>query len=180
MEEEIRQRFSSVNVITLAGENKEAYMNISSKSIKREGLVHIHRGYKIQKKDKVDMTKNEDETANEQSNIPRNQMPDVKTTNANRNSQSINNSILRNSSSSEKSPGIHLTISYGHMKAVNKSKQRKDLFKTLKVNSFMKPTPPLASQTNIRRRCLRELLMESSGSEPDNHKKPRRHGCRNK
>ncbi|XP_068638538.1 uncharacterized protein [Aristolochia californica] len=168
----------AVNVTTLAGDNKGAHMNIRSKAINTEGLVHIHRGYKIQKEDKVDMTKNEDETANEQPNIPRNQMSDTKETYANSNSQSINNSILYNSSCSEKSPGIHLTLSYGPLTAVNKSKERKDLFKTLKANSIMKPNPQLASQTNIRRRCLRSLFMESSESDPDNQQKPRRHGCR--
>ncbi|KAG9449666.1 hypothetical protein H6P81_009631 [Aristolochia fimbriata] len=169
---------SSVNVITLTGENKGAHMNISSKARNREGLVHIHRGYKVQMEDKVDITKNVDDIAKEQPDSPRSRMLEPNATYANSNSQGINNSILYNSSCSEKNPGIHLTLSYGLLTTANQSKERKDLLKTLKENSIMKSTTPVVSQTNIRRRCLRALFMESSESDPENQHKPRRHGCR--
>lgn len=95
----------------------------------------------------------------------------------NNNVQSINNSAIEQSSCSVRHPGVHLKIS-------NRSSETLASDKAMKPqNTGRRTFAPLQGQMTsqeprIRRRCLRALFMESSESDIESSRKPRRHGCR--
>ncbi|ESQ27613.1 hypothetical protein EUTSA_v10018443mg [Eutrema salsugineum] len=169
----------SVSVFTLTGENRGATMAIHSEKDKKDGEVHIHRGYRSNPEESPNTTstdteggrrpfdgKNEDEEAKLRAYV-------------NGNTQAINNSIVCDSSVQENDPGIHMSLKFEESK-----KKKKDETisppenKSEAVSVTAKETEKLKHEPRVRRRCLRGLLAETSESEPENPLKPRRHGCR--
>ncbi|KAK6127445.1 hypothetical protein DH2020_038794 [Rehmannia glutinosa] len=99
-----------VSIITLAGENRGASMQMGSNSSKG---VHIHRGYKIKPDE------NAEATTDGEGSFKGKQSEDAKATEdqpteayVNNNAQGINNSIVFNSSIAERNPGVHMAVTH--------------------------------------------------------------------
>ncbi|CAL9240733.1 unnamed protein product [Arabidopsis halleri] len=159
----------SVNVYTLTGENKGATMGIGSEKEKKDGEVHIRRGYRSNPDESPNTTTMEtenpkDDEAEEEARVR---------AYINGNTQGINNSIVVESSVSENDPGVHMSLKF----EISKKEVRNP---PENVEEEKKPETVTATKNEprVRRRCLRGLLAESSESDPDNPLKPRRHGCR--
>ncbi|KAK1326260.1 hypothetical protein QJS10_CPA01g01183 [Acorus calamus] len=155
------------SIITLSGENRGASMHVGSDAGKRDGIVPIHRGYKLN-----DDNENKGEPAHASDAAP----PTI-TACINNNVQSVNNSILHNSSCSGKNSGVHLVLSRNYAEPV-KQKGREESMSSMEGRHNSNPCRKLASEPIVRRRCLRGLFNEPSDSDPENPQKPRRHGCR--
>ncbi|KAL4295695.1 hypothetical protein GQ457_12G031200 [Hibiscus cannabinus] len=168
----------SISVLTLAGENRGASFHLGSESSKRDGLVHIHRGYKINPDDSPDAT-----TDGERSSTVRKPKDSATKENlasrayVNNNIQSINNSIVSESSVNAQNPGVHLELLHNLAELI-KSSTKAENAEPRKGEINITPTEKLTYVPTVRRRCLRGLFAESSDSDPDNPGKPRRHGCR--
>ena len=168
----------SISVLTLAGENRGASFHLGSESTKKDGLVHIHRGYKINPDDSPDATT--DGEGSSRGRKPKDSMtkenPAPKAY-VNNNTQSINNSVVFESSVSERNPGVHLEFLH-NLTESTKSSAKAELIETRKAEFNITPAEKLTHEPIVRRRCLRGLFAEPSDSDPDNPEKPRRHGCR--
>ena len=162
-----------VSIITLTGENRGATMHLSSELAKKEEAVHIHRGYKL----------NPDESINDTTVIEGSSKDKVSKENfpsclhVNSNVQSINNSIVSDTSFTARNPGVHCALSLDQGDSI-KSKGKPALLETHKAEFSVTPAEKHTYEPTVKRRCLRGLFMESSDSDPDNPEKPRRHGCR--
>ncbi|KAJ4883825.1 hypothetical protein Rs2_33918 [Raphanus sativus] len=165
----------SVSVFTLTGENRGANMAIGSEKDKKDGEVHIRRGYKINPDESPDTTATETEGGTRPFNAknhPKDDQEDgMVRAYVNGNSQGVNNSIICDSSVQQNDPGIHMNLKF------EKSKKEDE---TISPPVEKKPATEklLKYEPRVRRRCLRGLLAESSQSDPENPSKPRRHGCR--
>lgn len=167
-----------VTVITLAGENKGATMDLGSEKRNDDGMVDIHRGYKLFQDDKNEVGLEAKPTPK----TKRNARPKGATmsTYVNSNVQGANNSILYNSSCPSRDPGVRLDISNGRLKSSKPIKERpieNEPKKPVTVPQVVTANPP------VKRRCLRALFLESSpDSSPERSSnkppKPIRHGCR--
>ncbi|KAJ8532431.1 hypothetical protein K7X08_012354 [Anisodus acutangulus] len=162
-----------LNVITLAGDNRGASMQLGFDSSTKKGRIHIHRGYKINPDESADAT-----TDGEGSSKRRRSSKDAKAKEdqtiaayINCSIQGINNSISFNSSITEINPGVHMSTPGMPSEPVY-SGEKTGLFEAHKAESSVTPA------RTIRRRCLKGLFLESSDSDPDKPEKPRRHGCR--
>ncbi|GMJ15409.1 hypothetical protein HRI_005210100 [Hibiscus trionum] len=168
----------SISVLTLAGENRGASFHLGSEASKRDGLVHIHRGYKINPDDSPDAT-----TDGERSSTGRKPNDSATKENpasrsyVNNNIQSINNSIVSESSVNARNPGVHLELLHNIAELI-KSSTKAEHAEPRKAKFDITPAEKLTYKPTVRRRCLRGLFAESSDSDPDNPEKPRRHGCR--
>ncbi|KAL6011342.1 hypothetical protein ACLOJK_001788 [Asimina triloba] len=158
-------------IVTLTGENRGASMS----SGPRDSSVRIHRDYRLDKDETSDMTIEEEGSSRGRSTDMRRRTK--MTTCINNNLQSINNSILLNSSCSERSPGVCLNLS-NQAPANMKEKNGSETFSAQRADYNMTPVQQVTSQHVVKRRCLRGLFMESDESDEDNPQKPRRHGCR--
>ena len=94
-----------VSVITLAGDNRGASMQLGSDSSRKEGAIHIRRGYKL----------NPDESADAEGNSEGRRQKDARTMEdqeieayLNCNVQGMNNSITFDSVIEAKNAGIHI------------------------------------------------------------------------
>ncbi|XP_021283920.1 proteoglycan 4 [Herrania umbratica] len=169
----------SISVLTLAGENRGASFYMGSESAKKDGLVHIHRGYKINPDDSPDATTTDGEGSSrgrkpKDSMTRQNPAPRAY---VNSNTQSINNSVVFESSVNERNPGVHLEFLQNSAKPT-KSNAKAERLETRKAEFNITPAEKLTYEPTVRRRCLRGLFAEPSDSDPDNPEKPRRHGCR--
>ncbi|KAK8596732.1 hypothetical protein V6N13_001339 [Hibiscus sabdariffa] len=168
----------SISVLTLAGENRGASFQLGSESSKTDGLVHIHRGYKINPDDSPGAT-----TDCEGSSRGRKPKDSVTKENpasrayVNNNIQSINNSVVSESSVNAQNPGVHLELLHNLAELIKSSPQPKHA-EPRKAGFNIAPAEKVTCEPTVRRRCLRGLFAESSDSDPDNPEKPRRHGCR--
>lgn len=151
-----------VNVITLAGDNRGASMQLGSDSSTKGGRIHIHRGYKINPDESADATTDGEGRRSKDAQAIEDQTVAAY---VNCNVQGINNSISYNSSITERNPGVHMSIPRVPSEPVHSTR----LFEAHKAEFSVTPA------RTIKRRCLRGLFLESSDSDPD---KPRRHGCR--
>ncbi|XP_044475457.1 proteoglycan 4-like [Mangifera indica] len=166
-----------VSMITLAGENRGASMLLGSESTKKDGSIHIHRGYKINSNENRESTTDGEGSCKEK--IPKGPVPgkdQATKVYINSNVQSINNSILFESSLNERNPGVQLDFSHNQAEHTKPTIQQESM-ETSKAQFSITPVQNLTYQPVIRRRCLRGLFMEPSDSDPDNPEKPRRHGC---
>ncbi|CAN0872527.1 hypothetical protein LINGRAHAP2_LOCUS10142 [Linum grandiflorum] len=164
-----------VSVLTLAGENRGATMHFQGEPERKDGSLHIHRGYKTNPDDSTTdgegihkgkrSTRNDDE-----------QPPTMAYVNSN--SQSINNSILLDSNVNERNPGVHLFLPHIITQPDSNESAANEEHKTQRSEVSVTPAQKLTYEPRLRRRCLRGLLLETSDSDPDNPDKPRRHGCR--
>lgn len=168
----------SVSVFTLTGENRGATMGIGSEKDKKDGEVHIHRGYRSNPDESPNTTTTETEGGERpcKGKNPEDEDEEERVrAYVNGNSQGINNSIVVESSVNENDPGVHMSLIF--------EKSKKEIINPPENVVKKKPenvttTEKLKSEPRVRRRCLRGLLAESSESEPENPSKPRRHGCR--
>ncbi|GAA0151405.1 hypothetical protein LIER_10132 [Lithospermum erythrorhizon] len=162
----------AISVITLAGENKGATMEIGSGSSIRDQGLPIHRGYKMNQDETIESSTHAEQNPNKM-DTNKNKANDDHASEMymNSNIQNINNSIMFNSSITERDPGVHVVRSMeSNKKANNKKKITHKAEMNVTKSNKLTYEPP-----NVRRRCLRGLLLESSDSDAD---KPRRHGCR--
>ncbi|KAL0351858.1 UNVERIFIED_CONTAM: hypothetical protein Scaly_1574500 [Sesamum calycinum] len=168
-----------VSVITLAGENRGASMQMGSNSSRIEGPVHIHRGYKINPDEMAEAT-----TDGEGSSNKGKKSEDAKTTEdppkevyVNNNAQGINNSIVFNVSITERNPGVHISVAHAPKESIQ-STDTGGPPETRRAEFNMNRMERQTYEPSIRRRCLRGLFLEPNDSDPENPEKPRRHGCR--
>ncbi|OVA07047.1 hypothetical protein BVC80_1117g46 [Macleaya cordata] len=165
-----------VSVITLTGENRGAFMQVGAEFERKEGSVHIHRGYKLNQDDNTEVT-----TDGESSSKGRKSSNSASKENTesmayiNSNIQSINNSIMFSSSISERNPGVKMVFGPNQTEKMNGKEKSVEAHK---ADFNITHSQKLTYEPNIRRRCLRGLFLEPSDSDPDKHGKPRRHGCR--
>ncbi|KAL5704658.1 hypothetical protein ACHQM5_023050 [Ranunculus cassubicifolius] len=161
---------NSVSVITLTGENTGATMKLGTESEQNESKIHIYRGYKLSQEDVSEATTDGENNPKRKSKTDTAAVPIY----INSNTQSINNSILLNSSLTEGNPGVHVAFNHYRndpVKSNNRAEARKADFNVT-------PSQKLTYEPTVKRRCLRGLMMELSDSDPENPDKPRRHGCR--
>jgi hypothetical protein len=167
-----------VSVVTLAGENRGATMYVGSESSRKDGSVHIHRGYKINPDESSEATTDGEGSSRGRSSKDLLTKEDpARKAYINSNTQSVNNSILFETSVSERSPGVQLSLSYNDEEP-SKNSNKPVRLETRKAEFQVTPAEKLSYEPKVRRRCLRGLFLESSDSDPDNPEKPRRHGCR--
>ncbi|EXB91930.1 hypothetical protein L484_009023 [Morus notabilis] len=164
-----------VTVITLTGDNKGASMHLSLEAVKKEGSIHIHRGYKTDPDESPETTTDGEVGIN--GKRFKEHMALAPTACANSNVQSVNNSIVFEASVTERSPGVYLSSTQNTPETI-KSNEKPEFVQTRKAEFIPTPSEKLTHQPNVRRRCLRGLFLESSDSDSDNPDKPRRHGCR--
>lgn len=166
-----------LSMITLAGDNKGAFMHLGSDTAKKEESVPIHRGYKLNSNDIPDST-TDGEVSSRRRKPEDTKAKEEETTKAyiNSNAQSINNSIVFNGSLDEHDPGVHLVL-YHNVPEPTKSYVKTGPLATHRSEFSATAAEKLTYAPTIRRRCLRGLLLEPSDSDPDNPEKPRRHGC---
>lgn len=161
-----------ISVTTLAGDNRGATMNIGSKSGKKEWSIPIYRAYKKNPEERPEVTTDGKESYEEE---PGNSVEnEVGNAYVNSNIQSLNNSLMCQSSINDRDPGVHLTLPQKHVESVR--------FDSKRDPEIRKPEANVSRNDGlrIRRRCLRGLLAEPSDSDPDNPNKPQRHGCKYK
>ncbi|KAK9947062.1 hypothetical protein M0R45_012499 [Rubus argutus] len=161
------------SVVTLIGENRGATM--LSEPAKQEESVHIRYSNKLDPDDSAEATTTDGKVSDTEE-IFEDEMSTERRVFINSNVQSINNSILFNSSVTERNPGVAV-FSRNPSESIFSNGNSGSL-QTHKAQIIQTPADKLTHESTVRRRCLRGLLMESSDSEPDNHEKPRRHGCR--
>ncbi|KAG5250439.1 isoflavone reductase family protein [Salix suchowensis] len=167
----------SISIVTLAGENRGATMNMGFESTRKDGSIHIHRGYKINPDESSEATTDgEGSSKGRSSKDPLTKEPARKAC-INSNTQSVNNSMLFETSVSERNPGVQLNLSYIDEEPSKNSSKPVHL-ETRKAEFQVTPAEKLSYEPTVKRRCLRGLFMESSDSDLDNPEKPRRHGCR--
>lgn len=167
-----------VGVITLTGENRGATMHVSSKPANKEVAIHIHRGYKLNPDDSPENTTDGEVDTDEKKfkdDSSREAQPNLGY--ANSNVQSINNSIVFNSSVAERNPGIELKFSQEAAEP-RRSSGKTETHQARRDEFSVTPSERLTHEPTVRRRCLRGLFLEPSDEELDNPEKPRRHGCR--
>ncbi|KAJ6392169.1 hypothetical protein OIU77_026015 [Salix suchowensis] len=167
----------SISIVTLAGENRGATMNMGFESTRKDGSIHIHRGYKINPDESSEATTDgEGSSKGRSSKDPLTKEPARKAC-INSNTQSVNNSMLFETSVSERNPGVQLNLSYIDEEPSKNSSKPVHL-ETRKAEFQVTPAEKLSYEPTVKRRCLRGLFMESSDSDLENPEKPRRHGCR--
>lgn len=167
-----------VSIITIAGENRGASMHLGSESARREGTIHIRRGYKINPDESGDTTTDGEESSKGK-RLKDSIIREDKATKAyvNSNNQGVNNSIVFNSSIAQRNPGVHLALTRYLPESI-KSNNKTESLEARKAEFNIIPAQKLTYEPTVRRRCLRGLFLEPSDSDDDNPEKPRRHGCR--
>lgn len=164
-----------VSVITLAGENRGASMQMGSGSSRKDGPIHIHRGYKINPDESAEAASDAEGSSEEKKSGDGKAIEDQPTeAYVNNNAQGINNSIVFDSSITERNPGVHMVVTHVPKEPIQ-SIEDKSAPQTRKSEFNMSRSESLTYEPTVRRRCLRGLLLESSDSDPE---KPRPHGCR--
>ncbi|KAB2619602.1 proteoglycan 4-like [Pyrus ussuriensis x Pyrus communis] len=141
-----------VSIVTLSGENRGATMHNSSEPENGEEFMPIHRSYKTNPDDSLEATTDEEESS-EGENFDQTSKDHQRIAYTNSNVQSINNSIVFNTSVAERNPGVQSVFS-------------------------QKPAEPSSQTSTVRRRCPLGFFMEPSDSDSGNPDKPRHHGCR--
>ncbi|EEF52592.1 serine/arginine repetitive matrix protein 1 [Ricinus communis] len=164
-----------VCVMTIAGENTGASMHVGAEPARKDGSIHIHRGYKLNPDDSTGATTDGEGSRDGRSKNPTKEVPVTKAY-LNSNTQSVNNSIILDSSVNEQDPGVHLALSH-NLAESSKPSAKPEPLETHKTEFNVTRSQKLTYEPTIRRRCLRGLFLEPSDSDNDNPEKPRRHGC---
>ncbi|CAH9141624.1 unnamed protein product [Cuscuta epithymum] len=184
MQSSMEDVLGAVKVITLAGDNKGASMQLGFDPSSKERPIHIHRAYKSNHNDhrivdnEVIITTDIEEAGRKSNSQETNQEQEVLAVYANSNVQGVNNAILVDCTITERNPGVSLQIpSCLQTEPVNSNDETAPIqaHKAVQLKKFThepQPTPTL------RRRCLRGLLLESDSETENPSKRPRRHGCR--
>ncbi|KAE9586160.1 hypothetical protein Lal_00010230 [Lupinus albus] len=165
------------SIITLAGDNRGATMDVDSESANKEEPIHIHRAYKTDPKESTEVTTDGEENSNTKKNSHSSaNHVEVGKTYVNSNIQSINNSLMFHGSITERDPGVQVILPEkpaDHIKYDDKLSPQ-----THKTGFNISRVEKSNNQSMVRRRCLRGLFVEPSDSDPDSPDKPRRHGCK--
>ncbi|PHT84837.1 hypothetical protein T459_13280 [Capsicum annuum] len=164
-----------VSVITLAGDNRGASMQLGSNSSKR-GSIQIHRGYKLNADESADTTIDAEGSEGRQSNDGRTMKDQEIEAYMNCNVQGLNNSITFDSFIEGKNPGIHMSFPRTPSETI-KTSEENGLFAAHKAEFNATRAQKHTYEPTIRSRCLEGLFLEPSDSDSDNPEKPRRHGC---
>ncbi|PHT98831.1 hypothetical protein BC332_32250 [Capsicum chinense] len=164
-----------VSVITLAGDNRGASMQLGSNSSKR-GSIQIHRGYKLNADESADTTTDAEGSEGRQSNDGRTMKDQEIEAYMNCNVQGLNNSITFDSFIEGKNPGIHMSFPRTPSETI-KTSEENGLFAAHKAEFNATRAQKHTYEPTIRSRCLEGLFLEPSDSDSDNPEKPRRHGC---
>ncbi|KAL8145028.1 hypothetical protein AgCh_003303 [Apium graveolens] len=98
------------SVIALAGKNKGAVMKLASESAKGEGSFKKHEANETEPVEGPKENETNESAKRRSSNNKTDQGNHMQKTFVNNNVQDINNSILMNSSITERNPGVHLAI----------------------------------------------------------------------
>ncbi|KAG5613334.1 hypothetical protein H5410_024615 [Solanum commersonii] len=166
-----------VSVITLAGDNRGASMQLSSNSSRKGKAVHIHRGYKLNADETADATTDAEGTSKgKQKNDARTMKDQELEAYMNCNVQGLNNSITFDSTIEGKNPGIHMTFPRMPSEPP-KTSEKTGLFEAHKAEYNVTRAQKHTYKPTIKRRCLEGLFVEASDSDSDNPEKPRKHGC---
>ncbi|XP_009785473.1 flocculation protein FLO11 [Nicotiana sylvestris] len=166
-----------VSVITLAGDNRGASMQLGSDSSSKEGAIHIHRGYKLNPDESADATTDAEGYSEGRRPKDARTMEDQEIeAYLNCNVQGLNNSITFDSAIAAKNPGIHMLFPHMPSEPI-RSSGRTGPFEAHKAEFNVTPAQKLTYEPKIRRRCLTGLFLEPSDSDPDNPEKSPRHGC---
>ncbi|CAK8574749.1 unnamed protein product [Lathyrus sativus] len=105
------------SVITLTGDNRGATMHVGSESDKKDGSIHIHRDYKPESEESIEVsTDGEGNSNNEEDSM---ELGEVGKAYVNSNIQSINNSLMFHGSISERDPGVQVTLPQKPLEPVN-------------------------------------------------------------
>lgn len=166
-----------VCVITLAGENRGATMQLGTDSLKKGSAVPIRRGYKVNPDETVETSTDGDGSFKVRSEDIKDTEDQAPEAFVNSNIQGINNSIMSNGAITERNPGVHLVHSRFPIK-FKKSMAETELHGSEKTEFNAAHAQRPIYQPMVKRRCLRGLFLESSDSDPENTIKPRHHGCR--
>ncbi|KAH0760154.1 hypothetical protein KY290_023647 [Solanum tuberosum] len=166
-----------VSVITLAGDNRGASMQLSSNSSRKGKAVHIHRGYKLNADESADATTDAEGTSKgKQTNDARMMKDQELEAYMNCNVQGLNNSITFDSTIEGKNPGIHMTFPRMPSEPP-KTSEKTGLFEAHKAEYNVTRAQKHTYKPTIKRRCLEGFFIEPSDSDSDNPEKPRKHGC---
>ncbi|XP_045791782.1 PH domain-containing protein DDB_G0287875-like [Trifolium pratense] len=107
------------SVITLTGDNRGATMHVGSESDKKEGSIHIHRAYKNESEESIEVTTDgEGNTNNDEGNSM--EHSEVGKAYVNSNIQSINNSLMFHGSINERDPGVQVTVPQKPSEIINR------------------------------------------------------------
>jgi hypothetical protein len=110
------------SVITLTGDNRGATMHVGSESDKKEGSIHIHRAYKNESEESIDVTTDgEGNTNNDEENSM--EHSEVGKAYVNSNIQSINNSLMFHGSINERDPGVQVTLPKKPSQTINRDEK---------------------------------------------------------
>lgn len=162
------------SILTLAGENKGASMQVRSGSANKEGSV-LHRGYKPNPDGTTEATTGGKESS---------KIKDPKLAKENRptkvyinnNTQGINNSILSNKSVTESNPGVHFVLSSTPREPEERNNNKLESIETRRAQSSVTPSERLTYEPpKIRRHSVGGLSLELSESDPENPDKPHPH-----
>ncbi|KAJ4826047.1 hypothetical protein Tsubulata_029792 [Turnera subulata] len=166
-----------LSVVTIAGENRGASMHLAlgTESARKDGSIHIHRGYKSNPDESTEATTDGEGSSNKDPSVTADEPAPMAYINSN--TQSVNNSVLFESTVTEGNPGVHLSLSNNVAESSDKDAKTGPL-DARKAEFNITPAEKRTYEPTVRRRCLRGLFLESSDSDPDNPEKPRRHGCR--
>ncbi|CAN4093874.1 unnamed protein product [Withania somnifera] len=167
-----------VSVITLAGDNRGALMQLGSDSSRKGRAIQIQRGYKLNADESADATtdaegKSEGRLPNDERTMKDQEIESY----MNCNVQGLNNSITFDSSIEGKNPGIHMSFPRRNSET-RRSIEGTGLSEAHKAKFNVNRAQKNPYEPKIRRRCLEGLFFEPSDSDSDNPEKPRRHGCR--
>ncbi|KAJ8762350.1 hypothetical protein K2173_007508 [Erythroxylum novogranatense] len=172
-----------VSIVTLAGENRGAFMRLGSEQERKDGSIHIKRGYKINQDESTTVPTDGEGISKKQYKDQLSNEDQARKAFINSNTQGINNSIVSQTEIHESNPGIRLVLNH-NLAEITKYSTKPELLETLKAEHKAEHTTTSAEKLNyeptVSQRCLQGLLLESSNSDPDNPEKPRQHGCRYK
>ncbi|KAF2309991.1 hypothetical protein GH714_006095 [Hevea brasiliensis] len=100
-----------VSIVTIAGENRGASMHVGSEPARKDGSLHIHRGYKLNPDEGAGATTDGEGSTYERSTNPTRE-DRARMAFVNSNTQGINDSMLFESSVNERNPGVQLVLSH--------------------------------------------------------------------
>ncbi|CAL0332662.1 unnamed protein product [Lupinus luteus] len=165
------------SIITLAGDNRGATMNVGSESANKERPISIHCAYKTYPAERAHLTTHGEESSSTKKNSHRSaKHVEVGKTYVNSNIQSINNSLMFHGSVTERDLGVQVILTQTPADPINCDGKLSP--ETHKTGFNISRVEKSNYQPMVRRRGLRGLFVEPSNSDPDSPDKPRHHGCK--
>lgn len=165
------------SILTLAGENIGASMQVRPGSANKEGSV-LHRGYNPNPDGTTEATTDGEESSKKlilkDPNLAKENRPTKMY--INNNTQGINNSLLFNNSVTESNPGIHFVLASTPGEQAEPNNNKLESIETRRAQSSVMPSQRLTYEPpKYRRHGVGGLSMESSESNPEKDE-PHPHG----